>query len=256
MKHENFQGIQFFRAFIFVVGLCFFHGCSSQSRQIEAPGGGKRIPLNVEVVDASIDEQQELSVIVGLDTAVAFATERVSVSLHGLKDGVIQSSHQRLLSEVFSSDKFRPGDRTKVTLHIPSHGINEYQVKCSWGDEVVEVPMPERYTLKDVRFEKRGLSCDTAPCESVYIVEAQLLNNTAQLISAPQIAVGFTWADQGATPLVPESGSPLKENEEVVTLTGFEILPHQSRALRITIDRPVPTISGGAFHPHVRVITQ
>lgn len=110
-------------------------------------------------------------------------------------------------------------------------------------------------SLEDVRVVQNEVPCDRKPCDVLYTVEAQLQNGLAFPLKSVEIGLGLYWVEDGATPTFPSGDSTLAANEELVTLDGLGLASGAQRTLRVSVDRQVPIVPGGAFMPHVRILS-
>lgn len=98
------------------------------------------------------------------------------------------------------------------------------------------------------------LNCPEEPCPYFYVLKGELLNKGTEAIGDIELAVGLFWKASGKELELPKANQAKQVVEEVISL-GQEVLePGQKKILRIKVDRALPTIPGGEFVPHVRVL--
>lgn len=237
------------------------------------PAGGPPIELSVagaEVINGT------LHVHVVARAKAAVDARRVVVALKGMNRESVAVEDARLLGREIGSDPLEAGRDYRLELTLPAKGLTDYQVQCSWGDDaaaytgLVGGGSGESHDAKSADRRTRGFGgvefdsyqvserpmdgCSGANCESVCSVSALLANHGTASRKGIVLALGVVWVGEGEN--VPELPREAEagDNEQMVNLPGVVLEPGASKQLRLTLDRPIPKVPGGAFVPTLRVL--
>jgi hypothetical protein len=52
----------------------------------------------------------------------------------------------------------------------------------------------------------------------------------------------------------PNGGNELLDGEELIELDSLQLASGEIKPLRISVDRPIPSVPGGAFYPYLRIL--
>lgn len=109
--------------------------------------------------------------------------------------------------------------------------------------------------LSNMHIEETKSDCLGQFCQKLFSVSADLVNGGDLTIAEVTLGLGVYWAAEGTSPDLPRYGSPLSSTEKEIKLTRLNLRPGDSRPLKINVDRPIPSIPGGRFEPHLRLVT-
>jgi len=113
---------------------------------------------------------------------------------------------------------------------------------------------PGHATLKGLRTVTGRLACDNPPCDVLYTVVGELVNEGGTDVGDIELSIGLYWANDGQNAKFPTIADPRGENEELIALEGFKLKPGESKRIRINVDRSVPIVPGGRFVPYLRLL--
>lgn len=246
-------------------------------------------PLGVRVAQAFFSEQ-ELVVKVHLESKTELDPKTIAVSVLGLREGEVVEENRKIVSEVTSEKHLAVGSVTAIRFTLSASELTEYQVRCSWGEDVqkfeeknttraslahsaasVEPPkfspaelkppgvirpsVEERNVyLRGVEVIETAEECVVKPCNFIFHINAEIVNGSNSPVSGVELAVGIYWANKGKLPRLPAASSAKLSNEELVDLSTLELAAGEGKRIRIKLDRSVPKLPGGSFIPHVRVL--
>lgn len=265
------------RSLALILLLCLA-SCSFFEHSTEVVEEYREPPVDVSVGQTDFSESG-LQVMVQLRPRTALATENIAVGIFGLENGVQIEQQVVLLKDALGDQVLEPEETYEVPLRLHSSKISEYQVKCSWGEEVqrlventidtpantfveeaeeealdYEVSGTPGLLLAAVKVEKEALPCTKPPCDMLFYVNADLMNNTPSSIAEIRLALGLFWVNDGESLQAPVGGEPLAQNEEEIMLAEVSLEPGQAKRIRVKVDRAVPPVPGGRFTPHLRVL--
>jgi hypothetical protein len=183
--------------------------------------------------------------------------EDVAVRLITINDGGFHESKYYSIDEVAVSkgESDLSAERFLISMNVGD--LSEYQVELVWGQEAAEVLRQRRPAiLKSV--EIRGIEvtgqrqeCFFEPCEVAFELEADLINTGETIIDKAILGLGFVLeASQSrlVSPLVPDQ-------EETVQLSDLNLLPGQSKPLRLTFEQTVQESMARKLRPNLRLIS-
>ena len=251
----------------------------------------KEAPVALEVKNAFVTGGI-LHVNVVLEAKTEIASDSVVVYVRGLKEGQTVSEQFRRASDSAKEPVLAEGARVAFSFELEAAKISEYQAACSWGDEALallkniegtavaaadpdnspssSVPAtttavatstsPPRETPEDgvklsqVFIDSKPIDCATPPCDVLYSLRTDLLNDSPFLVSGVRLALSINWANTGEAPVLPEPGSDLLPNEDEIQLGDVVLAPGESKQIRLNVDKPLPVLEFGSFIPHLRLV--
>lgn len=172
------------------------------------------------------------------------------------KEGLYDATSSRGRLE---NAKVRGAELVKSESHEPNDEISTVLRKSDHEDHTPENKTAPIQTsgafLLNTRVEQTDEQCIGQYCEHRYAVSGSLINGTEQTLSGVVLGLGVYWAANGEQPELPNANAPLAKNEKEIRLSRLQLAPHQSRQIRVTVDRAIPGIPGGSFVPHLRLVT-
>jgi len=223
-------------------------------------------PIAVEIAQAFIDADDLLQVKAVLESRTTIPAAGVNVRLIGLANGEVLGEQSVLLSEILGKQFIQSKERVSVAMTLPSAGLTEYQVETSWGLEegsrarlsgreneaLYRTPVaPVR--LVETQIDFSPAKCKTPPCGRNYTLRTKLINGTQKPIEKVWLAVGLLWVNEGDRITTSADFARLNPYEEVVEVDSLNLQPNAQRVMKIALERSVPSLPGGAFHPVVRL---
>lgn len=106
-----------------------------------------------------------------------------------------------------------------------------------------------------VNIDKVPTNCANNSCDILMSVNTRIRNDGVGKINSVTLGIGLFWANEGQTPVFPNDGDVAVDNEELVNLKDLSIAQGENRLVRVRIDQPVPQVPGGAFIPHIRLVS-
>jgi hypothetical protein len=112
----------------------------------------------------------------------------------------------------------------------------------------------EYLRIDEMEIYEEDLVCDFSRCPKKIKMKGVLKNITTINVSKVQLAFGLFWVPDGKLPLLPDEGAKKKASEEALSFGDKILEPNEGVEFEVQIGRPVYTIPGGDFMPHVRVL--
>lgn len=247
-------------------------------------------PLRVRIVQSFLDSERKLHVNVHVTPLIDLPGEEIAVSVVGLKEGHVRREQVKRLYDAYPVETVSRGTTVALTFVMDPSDLNEFQVRCSWGAEGREMasratalpaeaageaqtgddttqpqsgggaekmPPPEvvaaALSLADLSTSVSEIPCEAAPCDRLLTIRGLLKNDGAAPVERATLAARLVWVNEGEDEPAVTTG-PLLPDEEEIVLEGIGLQPGRARRLKITIDRPVPVVGGGAFVPQIRLL--
>jgi hypothetical protein len=98
----------------------------------------REAPLELKVAQAFFDEE-DLVVKVHLTAKTAMRADEIVVGVVGLEEGNVVEEKLQFVNEVVSQEILAPQSVTALRFTLTAKNLSEYQIRCSWGDEVQKV---------------------------------------------------------------------------------------------------------------------
>ncbi|MCC6954525.1 MAG: hypothetical protein IT290_10445 [Deltaproteobacteria bacterium] len=108
--------------------------------------------------------------------------------------------------------------------------------------------------LSEVFIDSNAVECATPPCDILYTLRTDLMNDSPFVTAGIRLALSINWANSGETPSLPEEGSDLLPNEDEIVLGDVVLAPGESKQIRLAVDKPLPVLEFGSFIPHLRLV--
>jgi hypothetical protein len=224
----------------------------------------KEPPLDLQITQSFV-QASKLHVKVLVNAKTDFPADEVIVSLFGLRDGEIVEKQTKLMSEEINSRELSNGQSVVLYFVLNKTDLSEYQVKCSWGKDALEIIASIKagsiepttnvnVFLDEIEIVEQTVSCNIAPCDIFYTLFGTINNQSDNRIPEIDLAIGLFWVNEGQTLPSIEAHTKLAPNEEVISLSNINLAPGESRKVRVTVDRGVPILPGGKFIPRLRIL--
>lgn len=236
-------------------------GCSTSGGEVgsldeQALKQEKAVPIALRVLEDYL-EGGKLRVLVELSSKAFVDPRIVNLELIGLRDGDVVSKQTANLSSFVEAKTIEPGAEIKVPLEVLANRLTEYQVLCSWGSVAIEEQKPDEQLIIPslaVRYET-PTDCLDNNCKPRAVLEGTVINYSSSTISDIQLALGVYWFSSRQKQVFPGPLESIKANENRVLLEGVSLTPGASKLVRVKLDRALPSVAGGAFVPHLRVLS-
>lgn len=124
---------------VFLLFITFLlSSCLTQVSQVpesETPEMKKLPPVKVEVSQV-FSVQDSLFVKVSIEALKDLYSDDIEISALGLEEGKVITEQRIRLSKFIDKKEFNKGAKYLIPFELPRKKIAEFQLKCSWGDDV------------------------------------------------------------------------------------------------------------------------
>lgn len=241
---------------LLIIWVVCLSACSAQLRAPIAPSApGSKPPVSVEVSQA-FKQEGHVHVKVLVKALTELSPNSVGVAVRGLKSGRVIEDQTKMLSEVFSGPQIKREESIAVTFVLKTADISEFQVQCSWGDDLkeltqtIEAPAVDNLSLENIEIHRDSVSCESNPCRVIYRVSADLVNQGQNRVDHARLGVALVWqAEDSAT------ASKVRGTDETVAeLDDLALEAGEKQEVNVRIDQALPVREGGKYQPAVRLL--
>lgn len=260
--------------FFVLVGLCFFGAISCKAR-ISPPDENngaieehKKNPFNISVTQAFY-VSNKLKVKVLLESDSDFNSNKIALKITALKQGEVIEEQVKFLSDITEEERIKSGQRFIVPFEIEAQDFSEYQIQCSWGEDVNNISKSSvkhrqennensnalsNLSLEKVELLEKQKSCKKVPCPLNFSITTFLTNHSNKVINNIKLAVGIAWSENQETPKIPKDLDPKQDSEEILDLGSFNLAVNAEKRVNVDIDRDLPNLSNKRFYPYIRIV--